>query len=281
MVALESTVYSTLGLPEPNNREALERCLAAVEARGAVPAVTAVLDGVARVGIEAEDTARILKCGVKLAARDLPVATATGLACGVTTVSASLALAAEAGIAVFATGGIGGVHRGHTHSGDVSADLIALATYPVATICAGVKSFLDLPATLEQLETLSVPVVGYRTDELPAFWVASSGLPLPHRVDTPERAAAIVSASKRGGVLFPTPIPEADAIARELVDTAIAAALEETEAVGLTGAEVTPFILARIAEASDQRTVAANVALVAHNADVAAAIAVALAAQQI
>lgn len=278
VVALESTVYSTLGLPEPHNRAALERCVAAIEARGAVPAVTAVLDGVARVGLDASEVERIFGCGVKVTSRDLPVALALGWESGVTTVSASLELAAAAGIEVFATGGIGGVHRGHARSADISADLRALAAYPVATVCAGAKSFLDLPATLEYLETHSVPVVGYRTDELPAFWVASSGLPLPFRVDEPDRAAAILRASNGGGVLFATPIPAEHALEATVVDAAIEIALEEAEAGGLVGGAVTPFVLERVALATGHRTVDANVELVANNADVAAAIAVALAA---
>ena len=247
VVALESTVYSTLGLPAPYNRTALDKCLGAIEARGAVPAVTAVLDGVARVGIEPAEVGRILSSDVKVTARELPVASALAWESGVTTVSASLALAAAAGIEVFATGGIGGVHRGHAQSADVSADLPALAAYPVATICAGAKSFLDLPATLEYLETQSVPVVGYRTDEFPAFRVASSGLPLPYRVDTADQAAAIVRASSGGGVLFPTPIPEAHALDAALVDAAIEDALDEAAASGLAGGAVTPFILTLVA----------------------------------
>lgn len=277
VVALESTVYSTLGLPEPHNREAHDLCLAGIRERGAVPAVTALLDGVPQVGIEDTALDRILSCETKITARDLPVASALRTESGVTTVSASLALAGATGIRVFATGGIGGVHRGHSESGDVSADLLALARYRVATVCAGAKSFLDLPATLEFLETHSVPVVGYRTDELPAFWVASSGLPLPHRVDSPKDAAAIVRAAE-GGVLFPTPIPPAEGLDESLVDAAIDSALRDAADLELGGAALTPFVLARVAEATSGRTVTANVALVANNAAVAADIAVALAA---
>ena len=194
VVALESTIFSTFGLPAPANREALNRCLAAVRAGGAVPAVTAVLDGVARVGLAPDDHDRILAGGVKVAERDLPVVIAQGAPVGVTTVSASLALAAAAGVSVFATGGIGGVHRGAEVTGDISADLGAIAAYPVVTVCAGAKAFLDLARALEHLETLGVPVLGWRTDEFPMFWCRSSGLPAPHRV---EDAAAAVRVAPR------------------------------------------------------------------------------------
>ncbi|MFM8264625.1 MAG: pseudouridine-5'-phosphate glycosidase, partial [Acidimicrobiia bacterium] len=162
VVALESTIFSNLGLPSPANREALDRCIAAVRSHGAVPAVTAVIDGVARVGLEVAEHERILGPARKVAERDLAIAIAERWEVGATTVSASLALAALAGISVFATGGIGGVHRGAELHGDVSADLSALARHPVVTVSAGAKSFLDLPRTLEMLETLGVPVVGHQ-----------------------------------------------------------------------------------------------------------------------
>jgi len=281
VVALESTIFSNLGLPSPANREALDRCVGAVRAGGAVPAVTAVLDGVARVGLTADEHDRILGSARKVAARDVPVAVAQRWALGATTVSASLLLAARAGIAVFATGGIGGVHRGVEVTGDVSADLDAIAGWPVVTVCAGAKVFLDLARTLEHLETAGVPVLGWRTDELPAFTVRSSGLPVPHRVDAAAEVAAVVRADvalgRVGGVLVTVPIPDDDALPRADVEAALASALADAERDGLSGAAITPFVLGRIAAATDGRSVPANLALAEHNAAVAAEIAVALA----
>jgi pseudouridine-5'-phosphate glycosidase len=273
VVALESTIFSPFGLPAPANREALERCLAAVRRGGAVPALTAVLDGTARVGLEDGEHDRILGGGVKLAERDVPVAVARGTAVGVTTVSASLALAAAAGVGVFATGGIGGVHRGAELTGDVSADLGALAAHPVIAVSAGAKAFLDLPRTLEQLETLGVPVLGWRTDEFPMFWCRSSGLPVPHRINGAADVVRVARAQRAlgspRGVLVVAPIPEDAAIPRSEVD----AALERADPDAGTGAEVTPRVLAAIAEATDGRTVRANIALAEHNAAVAAEVA--------
>jgi pseudouridylate synthase len=273
VVALESTIFSPLGLPAPANREALDRCLAAVRAGGAVPALTAVLDGVARVGLEPDQHARILTGGVKLAERDLAVASAHGTAVGVTTVSASLALAAAAGVHVFATGGIGGVHRGAEVTGDVSADLGAIARYPVVTVSAGAKAFLDVARTLEYLETASVPVLGWRTDEFPMFWCRSSGLPVPHRVEDAATVARVARAQgalgSTRGVLLSVPVPEPAAIPREEIEAAIATVAPDRG----TGASVTPRALTAIAEATRGRTVRANLALAEHNASVAAAVA--------
>jgi pseudouridylate synthase len=273
VVALESTIFSRHGLPAPANREALDRCLAAVRAGAAVPAVTAVLDGVARVGLAPEDHDRILAGGVKVAERDLPVAIAQGTPVGVTTVSASLALAAAAGVAVFATGGIGGVHRGAEVTGDISADLGAIAAYPVVTVSAGAKAFLDLARTLEHLETLGVPVLGWRTDEFPMFWCRSSGLPVPHRVEDAAAAVRVARAQRAlgasRGVLVAVPIPEEAAIAPNEVE----AVLARVAADAGTGAGATPRVLAAIADATDGRTVRANIALAEHNSAVAAAVA--------
>jgi pseudouridylate synthase len=273
VVALESTIFSPLGLPAPANREALERCVAAVRAGGAEPAVTAILDGVARVGLNPDEHDRILASGVKVAERDIPVAIAQDIPVGVTTVSASLALAAAAGIQVFATGGIGGVHRGAELTGDVSADLGAIAAHPVVTISAGAKAFLDLARTLEHLETLGVPVLGWHTDEFPMFWCGSSGLPVPHRIDDAAAAVRVARAQRAlglsRGVLVVAPIPAAAAIPRREVD----AVLDRATASAGTGADVTPKLLAAIAEATDGRTVRANIALAEHNATVAAAVA--------
>ncbi|HSL57335.1 MAG TPA: pseudouridine-5'-phosphate glycosidase [Acidimicrobiales bacterium] len=281
VVALESTIFSHLGLPSPANAEALERCLTAIRAGGAVPAVTAVLDGVARVGIDPADHERILGPARKVAARDVPVAVGQGWAFGATTVSAALLLAGRVGIAVFATGGIGGVHRGVEHSGDVSADLDAIALAPVVTVSAGAKVFLDLRRTLEHLETAGVPVLGWRTDTFPAFTVRSSGLVVPHRVDDADEVARVVRAGRQlgrsGGTLLVVPVPEAAALPSDEVDAALVSALTAADAEGITGAAVTPWVLERIAAATEGRSVPANLALAEHNAAVAAEVAVALA----
>ena len=282
VVALESTVFSRLGLPAPSGGEARRRAYEAVEAGGAVPALTVVLDGVARVGVEDEELERVLGADRKAGERDLPAAVAQRWPAAATTVSASLALAAAAGIAVFATGGIGGVHRDFADTGDESADLLALARHPVLTVCAGAKSFLDLPRTLERLETLGVPVVGLGTDhgEFPAFWSRRSGLPVPHEVGTAEAAAAVVQAARAigwgGGVLVVTPVPEADEVPFQELSPIIDAAVAEASEGGITGGAVTPFVIERIAAATGGRTVEANLALVEHNAAVAAEIAAAL-----
>lgn len=278
VVALESTVFSTLGLPAPANADALERCLAAVRRNGAVPALTAVLDGRPCVGVDPADHERILTGAAKVAERDLGVAVGLGWPVGCTTVSASVALAHAAGVAVFATGGIGGVHRGAEHTGDVSADLDALARHPVVTVSAGAKAFLDLARTLEDLETRSVPVLGFATGDFPAFYARSSGLAVPHRVEDAAAVAAIARARWAlggGGLLVANPIPHADELPEEAA--ALAGALADAEAAGVRGAAVTPFVLGRIAEATEGRSVPANLALAEHNAAVAATIAVELA----
>jgi pseudouridine-5'-phosphate glycosidase len=279
VVALESTIFSNLGLPSPANAEALERCLRAVEAAGAVPAITAVLDGRARLGLEPSEHGRILGPARKVAERDLAVALAQRWEFGATTVSASVALAAVAGVAVFATGGIGGVHQGAEVTGDVSADLDAIAHHPVVTVCAGAKAFLDLPRTLEYLETVGVPVLGWRHDWFPAFYSRSSELPVPHRVEAAAEVAAVLAHRSRAttGVLLTVPIPEPDAIPAGDLAAVIDRALADAAAEGATGAAATPFVLARIAEATGGRTVAANLALAEHNAAVAAEVAVAIA----
>ena len=278
VVALESTIFSTLGLPVPHNAEALRRCAAAVVAGGAVPAVTAVLDGRWRVGLSEDEQERVLTGTRKVAERDLAVAAAQGWDVGVTTVSASVALAHRAGIEVFATGGIGGVHRGVEVSGDVSADLDALANHPVVTVCAGAKSFLDLARTLENLETAGVPVLGWRHGEFPAFYVRSSGLPVPHVVETAEEVARVLRARSRlqTGVLLAVPIPEADALDRDRHDVALETALAAAAEAGITGAAVTPYVLERVGRATGGDSVPANLALAANNAMVAAQVAVAL-----
>jgi pseudouridylate synthase len=278
IVALESTIFSTLGLPSPANREALARCEAAVRSGGAIPAVTAVLAGEARVGLDPGEVDRIFGEARKVAERDVAVAIAQGWAFGATTVSASVALAHAAGISVFATGGIGGVHRGAEITGDISADLDALAHHPVVTVCAGAKAFLDLARTLEYLETVGVPVLGWQHSDFPAFYTRSSGLAVPHRVDTAREVAGVLRARSRdrSGVLVAVPIPEAAELDPTHLEAVLTGALADCEAEGITGAAITPFVLGRIAVATDGRSLPANLALAEHNAAVAAQIAVAI-----
>ncbi len=277
VVSLESTIFSTLGLPSPDNLTAYERCTGVIRAAGATPALTTVLDGFGRVGIAEGELERVLTCSRKVASRELPVALGLQWDAGVTTVSASLALSAVAGIRVFATGGIGGVHRGSETTGDVSADLDALARYPVACVSAGAKAFLDLARTLEYLEMRGVPVVGFGTDHLPAFYTRDSGLDVPARVDTAAEAAAILDACQvvghSGGVLFAVPIPEANELDPVRLGAALDSALADAEASGLSGPGVTPFVLGRIMDATDGRSIPANLALAENNARVAAEIA--------
>ncbi len=276
-VALESTIFSNLGLPSPANREALDRVIAAVERHGAVPALTAVLDGEMRVGVDPSEHPRILGEARKVAARDIAVATAQNWEFGATTVSASLTLAHAVGLRVFATGGIGGVHRGWNTTADVSADLDTLARLPVITVSAGAKVFLDLPATLEYLETRSVPVLGWQTDTFPAFHSRSSGLPVPHRVDTATEVAAIARehwALGGGGLLVVAPVPQPDEIPLSSISSSVDLAL--AAAAGEVGAAITPAVLAALADATDGQSVPTNLSLAENNADVAARIAVAM-----
>ena len=281
VVALESTIFSRLGLPSPANRECFERCAAAVRDGGAVPALTAVIDGVAVVGVEAADLDRVLAGANKVAARDLAHAVSGGLDVGVTTVSAALTLAARAGIEVFATGGIGGVHRGVEASGDVSGDLVALSRHPVVTVSSGAKAFLDLARTLEYLESLGVPVVGWRTDRFPAFYVRDSGLEVPTVVDDGDEVAAMLrgaaAVGHRCGLLVVNPIGESAELDPEQIKDALDSALALIEQRGLRGPEVTPVLLDAIAAATDGLSVNANLALAQGNARVAAEIAAALA----
>lgn len=280
LVALESSVLAQ-GLPAPANREADRRMRAAVAARGAVPAVTAVVRGVPTLGLEGEALERFLaRDGVaKVSARDLPVTMAQGRD-GATTVAAALVLAARGGLDVFATGGIGGVHREAPF--DESADLAELARTSVVTVCAGAKSILDLPATLERLETLGVTVVGYRTDEFPGFFTARTGLPVPARVDTPAAVARILRAARAlgrpGGVLVVQPPPASAALDPTLVASAVTEALATAATAGVRGPAVTPHLLAAVERATGGRSLAANLALLEANAALAAEIAVALAA---
>lgn len=275
VVALESTIFSHLGLPSPANADALESCNAVIRGAGAVPAVTAVLDGRIRLGLDADEEERILGAARKVAERDVAIAVAQRWEFGATTVSAAVSIAAAAGVTVFATGGIGGVHRGSELTGDVSADLGAIARHPVVTVSAGAKAFLDLPRTLEYFETSGVPVLGWQHDWFPAFYTRSSGL----RVTRVEGAAEVVDIFNNrlradSGVLVTVPIPEPDALDGRVIEGAIADALAAGDASGISGAEVTPFVLAALARATEGRSVPANLALATNNAGVAAEIAV-------
>lgn len=278
LVSLESTVISH-GLPWPENLELARGMEAAVREGGAVPATIAVLGGRVHVGLEDGEIEHLARSSDvwKVSRRDVPVALAQGRD-GATTVAGTVMMAHQAGIRVMATGGIGGVHRGD--STDVSADLPELARTPVLVVCAGAKAILDLPATLEWLETWSVPVVGYGTDELPAFYSRESGLRLEARVDSPEEAAAIARAlwsqEGTGGMLLCVPCPEEAAIPAGEVEEAIAQAVSEAAARGLRGKAVTPFLLARVSELTGGRSKAANLALLRNNARVAAQVAAAL-----
>jgi pseudouridine-5'-phosphate glycosidase len=240
--------------------------------------VTAVLDGEVRLGIDESEHPRILAAARKVAERDVPVAVAQRWDFGATTVSAAVAIAAAGGVSVFATGGIGGVHRGVEVSGDVSADLDAIASHPVITVSAGAKAFLDLPRTLEYFETAGVPVLGWRHDWFPAFYTRSSGLPIPHRVESAAEVAAVHRNRSRdaSGLLLTVPIPQESELDAARLDAVLENALCDCEAAGIRGAAVTPFVLGRIGEVTEGRSVPANLALAENNARVAAEVAVAL-----
>lgn len=280
VVALESTITSSFGLPAPHNRDCYERVDRAIRAAGAIPAVTGVLDGRMIAGVEQEEIERILAGDWKLAERDLPIALARGAAIGVSTVSATVAIAHLAGIRTFATGGIGGVHRGAETTFDISSDLGAMARHPVIVVSAGAKAFLDLPKTVEYLETLGVPVVGYRCSEFPAFWSRTSGISLPHRAENAAEIAAIAAAATSigwgGGILVTNPIPADAEIPAAEIATAIESGLAVAAREGAIGPAATPRILAAIAAATASRSIPANLALAESNATLAAEIAVAL-----
>ena len=279
VVAMESTIYSHLGLPSPANREALDRCSAAIRDGGCVPAVTAILDGVVRLGLSEDEHERILGPARKVAEREIAVAVAQKWDFGATTVSAAVSIAAVGGVSVFATGGIGGVHRGAELTGDISADLDAIASYPVVTVSAGAKAFLDLPRTLEYFETIGVPVLGWKHEWFPAFYTRSSGLKVPHQVQSAREVADILLHRSRTntGVLLTVPIPVESELDAAQLDSVLAQALIDCEAAGIRGAAVTPFVLGRIGEATQGRSVPANLALAENNARVAAQVAVAIA----
>ncbi len=281
VVALESTII-THGMPWPKNVETARRVEAEIRKAGAVPATIAVLEGELRIGLDEADLVHLAQAEhvMKLSRADLAVAIAAGKT-GSTTVAATMMAAHAAGIAVFATGGVGGVHRGAEMTFDVSADLDELARTPVCVVGAGVKALLDLPKTLELLETRGVPVVGYGTDEFPAFWSRHSGLKAPFRLDTPQEVARLLRARARfgqhGGVLVANPVPEASEIPAAEMEDVIQAALHEATHRHIRGKDVTPFVLALIYDLTAGRSLETNIALVLNNARVAAEIAVALA----
>lgn len=279
VVALESTLLAH-GLPAPQNRAAADELEAAVRALGAVPATVAVLDGVPRVGLSPVQLDRVCGDGLaKLSLRDLGVAVGLGRD-GATTVAATAALALAAGVEVFATGGIGGVHRGARDTWDVSADLAALARTGVLVVCSGVKSILDVAATLEVLETGSVPVLGYRTDAFPGFYRRDSGHAVPWRVDTPAAAAAVWQAHRGlgspAGMVLAQPVPTADELDAEVHDRLLTEGLALLAVRGVTGKDVTPALLEHFHAGSDGASLRANLALVRANAELAARVALAL-----
>ncbi|MDO5411988.1 MAG: pseudouridine-5'-phosphate glycosidase [bacterium] len=282
VVALESTIISH-GMPYPKNVETALLVEQTLRDNGAVPATIAVIGGRLKAGLSKEEIEYLGKTGrgvAKASRRDLPALVARG-ADGATTVTTTMIIAHMAGIQVFATGGIGGVHRGAETTMDISADLEELAQTPVMVVCAGAKSILDLGLTLEYLETKGVPVIGYGTEELPAFYTRKSGFGVDYRVDSPEELAAMFAAQRdlgyKGGMLVTNPIPEEYAMPKDVIDAAIEQALRECKEQGVHGKETTPFLLARVVELTGGDSLESNIQLVLNNARVAARTAAALA----
>lgn len=288
VVALESTIISH-GMPYPDNVAMAREVEAIIRTHDVVPATIAVLDGVPRIGLDDEGLELLGSSESeirKVSIRDLPYVVARGEH-GATTVAATMRLASLAGIRVFTTGGLGGVHRGAHTSFDESADLTELALTAVTVISAGVKSILDIGLTLERMETLGVPVLGYRTDDFPAFYTRTSGFGVPLRVDSPGEIAAIMKAKDQltplngqsaGGISVANPIPEADEIPHERIDAIIEQALADLDRLGITGKDTTPYLLGRIVEITGGESLEANIALVKNNAHLGAEIALAFAA---
>jgi len=288
VVALESTVIAH-GLPRPHNLETARKMEAAVRASGATPATIGILDGKMVVGLtdnqlaflaEAQDVAKVSRS-------DVSAVLASGRP-GATTVAGTMFIAARAGLHVLATGGIGGVHRGSENTSDISADLTELSRTPVAVVCSGAKAILDLPRTVEVLETLGIPVVGYATNEFPAFYSRESGLPLQHRVDSPEDAARLIriqwdlgclGKGSSSGIVIVNPPPAESALARAEIESLIVGALQAAERAGIRGKSVTPFLLEEVGRTSRGNTLETNIALLTANARLAAKIAVAYSAQ--
>ncbi|WP_321338142.1 pseudouridine-5'-phosphate glycosidase [Breoghania sp.] len=279
VVALESTII-THGMPWPKNVETARAVEAVIREEGAVPATIAVIDGILRIGLASADLEDLAQASgvMKLSRADLAFAIAQRRT-GSTTVAATMMAAHAAGISVFATGGIGGVHRGAETSFDISADLDELGRTPVCVVAAGPKALLDIPKTLEVLETRGVPVIAYGTDELPAFWSRGSGLVAPYRLDTAQEIARLISTRARfaghGGILVANPVPEDAEIPADEMNRHIEAALKQASASGIRGKDVTPYVLSKILELTDGRSLETNIALVVNNARLAARIAVA------
>jgi pseudouridylate synthase len=288
VVALESTVIAH-GLPRPHNLETARKMEVVVRETGATPATIGILDGKMVVGLTNEQIAFLAEAQdvAKVSRSDLSAVLASGHP-GATTVAGTMCIAARAGIHVFATGGIGGVHRGSENTYDISADLTELSRTPVAVVCAGAKAILDLPRTVEVLETLGIPVVGYGTNEFPAFYSRESGLPLQHRVDSPDEIARLIriqwdlgdfGQGTSTGVVIVNPPPAESALGREEIESLVTSALEAAEPAGIRGKSVTPFLLEQVGRMSRGKTLDTNVALLIHNARLAARIAVAYSAQ--
>ena len=281
VVALESTIISH-GMPYPKNVETALRVEQTIRDNGAVPATIAVIGGRLKAGLSRGEIEHLGKAGravAKASRRDLPALVARG-ADGATTVTTTMIIAHMAGIKIFATGGIGGVHRGAETTMDISADLEELAQTPVMVVCAGAKSILDLGLTLEYLETKGVPVIGYGTDELPAFYTRKSGFSVDYRADSPEELSAMFRAQRdlgyRGGMLVTNPIPAEYAMPKDVIDAAIEQALRECAEQGVHGKETTPFLLARVVELTGGESLESNIRLVLNNAALAARTACAL-----
>ena len=279
VVALESTIISH-GMPYPKNVETAMRVEQTIRDNGAVPATIAVIGGRLKAGLSADEIEYLGRKGrdvIKASRRDLPALVARK-ADGATTVATTMIIANMAGIEIFATGGIGGVHRGAEYTMDISADLEELAQTPVMVVCAGAKSILDLGLTLEYLETKGVPVIGYGTEELPAFYTRKSGFGVDYRVDSPEELAEMFRAQRAldypGGMLVTNPIPEEYAMDKAVIDDAIKQALDEAKKQGIHGKETTPFLLAKVVELTGGESLESNIRLVLNNAEVAAKTAV-------
>jgi pseudouridine-5'-phosphate glycosidase len=278
VVALESTIISH-GMPYPDNVKTALKVEAAVRENDAVPATIAILGGKLKVGLNDQELEHLGKSGLevtKVSRRDIPFIVANG-GDGATTVAATMIIAAMAGIKIFATGGIGGVHRGGEDSMDISADLEELAKTNVSVVCAGIKSILDIGRTLEYLETLGIPVVGYNTDNVPAFYASNSGYPVDYRLNTPVDIALALRAKEalglNGGVLITNPVPDKYALPAKEIEDTISQAIVEMEKLGITGKETTPFLLSRITEQTEGESLATNIELVLNNARLAAKIA--------
>lgn len=278
VVALESTIISH-GMPYPQNVETALRVEEIVRENGAVPATTAIIGGKLKCGLKKEEIEYLGKKGLevtKCSRRDIPMAIARRLD-GATTVATTMIIANMAGVSIFATGGIGGVHRGAQETMDISADLEELANTPVMVVCAGAKAILDIPLTLEYLETKGVPVLGYQTDKLPAFYTRKSAFNVDYRVDSPDEAAKAFEAQRGAGLhtgmLMANPIPEEFSMDEEMINNAIEAAVKEAEEKGIKGKESTPFLLSKVKDITGGSSLEANIELVFNNAKVAAQIA--------